>query len=240
MFYKVETHMHTSEVSTCAPDSAEKLVRGFIAAGYDAVIVTDHNADARRDMQGKPWEEIVRLQAKGYQAALRAAEGSPLKVFFAIELSLPRGEDYLVYGITPEQLLAQPELRGISLEDLSCLCRDRGYLLVRAHPFRHASYIPPNPTIRADLVDAVEVVNGRWDDPDNENPDVFAWAREHPRLHRTCGTDIHEARFCGTAGVALREPMRSVAQFMAAVRADEHCLIIDGRVCDLEGNIVED
>ena len=101
MFYKLETHLHTSQVSNCAPDSAEMMVEAFVKAGYYGIIVTDHFVTDRRDSKGKSWEELVELQQKGYKAAVKAAEGTGLKVFFAWEMSRDRGEDYLTYGLTP-------------------------------------------------------------------------------------------------------------------------------------------
>ena len=40
--YKIETHMHTKYSSKCGWLDAQTLAEGYKAAGYDAVIVTDH------------------------------------------------------------------------------------------------------------------------------------------------------------------------------------------------------
>ena len=39
---KTELHAPTSETSPCANISARKLVEMYEAAGYDAVVITDH------------------------------------------------------------------------------------------------------------------------------------------------------------------------------------------------------
>lgn len=239
MFYKIETHMHTSEVSACAPDSAQLLVEGFVKAGYDAVIVTDHFVTDRRDSAGKPWAELVDFQQRGYRAAVKAAEGTGLKVFFGWEMSRDRGEDYLTYGLTPEFLLAHPELPSLSTREYCRVCREAGGMVIRAHPFRQCSYIPPNPTIDETIVDGIEVSNSRWGAKDNDNPRVLEWARQHPHVPRTSGTDIHLAKNCGVSGIALTEPMTSLAQFMQAVRECKNYLIIDGVVCDWDAVPVE-
>ena len=238
--YKVETHLHTSQVSQCAPDSAEQMVGAFLRAGFDAIIVTDHFVLDRDDTAGKTWEELVELQQKGYKAAVEAAEGTSLKVFFAWEMSCARGEDYLTYCLGPDFLLAHPELPSLDTRAYCALCRTSGGFVIRAHPYRHCSYIPSNPTIDETIVDGIEVVNGAWNDKDNENAQVMAWAKAHPEVPRTSGTDIHRTEFCGTSGVALREPLTDLRQYAEAVKARRNYLIIDGRVCDQDGVPLED
>ena len=42
MFYKYETHLHTSEVSKCARSTGAEMARAFNKAGYAGIFVTDH------------------------------------------------------------------------------------------------------------------------------------------------------------------------------------------------------
>ena len=238
MFYKVETHLHTNQVSQCATDSAEMMVEAFVKAGYYAIIVTDHYIMDRNDVQGKCWGELVELQQKGHRAAVEAAKGTGLKVFFAWEMSRARGEDYLTYCLTPEFLLAHPELPSLSTKEYCRVCHEAGGFIIRAHPYRHASYIPPNPSIDETIVDGIEVVNGAWNDKDNENAQVFDWAMKHPDVPRTSGTDIHEISFCGTSGVALTVPIDDLRQYADEVRNRRNYLIIDGIICDQNGKQV--
>ena len=39
---QLETHLHTSEVSQCGRIPAREMIRRYHAAGYGAVVVTDH------------------------------------------------------------------------------------------------------------------------------------------------------------------------------------------------------
>lgn len=240
MYYKIETHLHTSQVSQCAPDSAEMLVEAFVKAGYDAIIVTDHFVTDRDDIAGKSWEELVQLQQKGYLAAVKAAEGTGLKVFFSWEMSRARGEDYLTYGLTPQFLLEHPELPSLTTQEYCRVCREAGGFIIRAHPYRQCSYILSNPTIDETIVDGIEMVNGAWNDRSNNNAQVFEWAMAHPHVPRSSGTDIHTVSFCGTSGIALTQPLTSLEQFAQAIRDRINFLIIDGKVCDQNGVAVED
>ena len=239
MFYKLETHLHTSQVSNCAPDSAEMMVEAFVKAGYYGIIVTDHFVTDRRDSKGKSWEELVELQQKGYKAAVKAAEGTGLKVFFAWEMSRDRGENYLTYGLTPEFLLAHPELPSLSTEEYCRVCREAGGFVIRAHPFRQCFYIPPNPTIDPDIVDGIEVSNSLWGHPDNHNAEVLEWAKQHPEMPRTAGTDIHKIEACGRSGVALTRPIESLAEYIDEIRNRRNYLIIDGVICNQDCEPVE-
>ena len=40
--YKIEPHLHTTHVSRCGRLEAKEIVAGYKAAGYSALIVTDH------------------------------------------------------------------------------------------------------------------------------------------------------------------------------------------------------
>lgn len=40
--YKIETHLHTARCSHCGRLSAREIVEGYKAAGYSALVVTDH------------------------------------------------------------------------------------------------------------------------------------------------------------------------------------------------------
>ena len=40
--YKIEPHLHTKHTSKCGWMTAQELIDGYKAAGYDAIIVTDH------------------------------------------------------------------------------------------------------------------------------------------------------------------------------------------------------
>lgn len=237
MLYRYETHLHTSEVSACASSSAEAQVAAFAAAGYAGIIVTDHFITENHAVpEDWPWARKMRFLYSGYEAAARAGERAGLDVFFAWEMPMPRAEDYLTYNLPLSFLLAHPELPELSLAAYSHLVRGAGGLLVRAHPYRQAHYIPPDPAVDAALIDGVEVNNGRRDDPEQNNERAWAFARAHPGLVRTSGTDIHEATHAGTAGMAFPRRYGSMQALADAMRAGEGRLVIDGAMYDREGN----
>lgn len=40
--FTIETHLHTAQGSACAVSTGEEMARAHKAAGYDAIILTDH------------------------------------------------------------------------------------------------------------------------------------------------------------------------------------------------------
>lgn len=69
---KVDTHVHTCEVSRCGHVPGAEMARLYIQAGYDAILITDHFILPEVAESGKTPEETVEAQMRGYRAALEA------------------------------------------------------------------------------------------------------------------------------------------------------------------------
>jgi predicted metal-dependent phosphoesterase TrpH len=119
---KVDLHLHTSERSFCAVATASQQLQAAVQAGLGAVAVTDHEQLVEPALRHE-WHERF----------------APLLVLPGIEISL--AEDILVIGVEDPQL----ETRIWDWPDLHGFVRERGGLLIVAHPFRY------RPEIRLDL-----------------------------------------------------------------------------------------
>lgn len=111
---KIDLHIHTSERSHCAVVHAEDQIRAAIAAGLDAIAITDH-------------DRLV-------PAALRrqwAAKYPDLRILPGIEISLT--EDILVVGLDDLRLEQEPW----TWPQLHGYVRGREGVLIVAHPFRY-------------------------------------------------------------------------------------------------------
>ena len=241
MFYKYETHLHTSEASKCGSNTGAEMARAYKEAGYAGIFVTDHflngNTCIPRDIS---WEEQVELFVKGYENAHREGEKIGLDVFFGWEfLNNPYGSEFLTYNLDKEFLLAHPGIDTMPIDEYARLVRSSGGLLIQAHPYRTASYILYDPDPKVDMVDGFEVNNNYSDTPHNHNHLTWELARAYPNLIRTTGTDIHSVNNVGICGVAFKFRIESSQHYVDALRAGEYYLIIDGKVADREGNIVE-
>jgi len=130
---KIDLHVHTMERSPCAHASEDEQIQAAIAAGLDALFITDH------------WTLVspARLAELNHRYA-------PFRIFGGIEVTAD-GEDLLVLGIR-ERILETREWR---YPDLHGFVRERGGFLILAHPFRYSPAI--NFDLQACPPDAIEL-----------------------------------------------------------------------------------
>lgn len=212
--WKYDTHAHTSESSKCGQSSAEDMIRAYFALGYDGVFVADHFFNGNTLVpKNLPWEDRVRLLMKGFRAAKRAGDFYGIGVFFAFEVSC-QGNDFLIYGLGEDWLLAHPDSDRIPIKEFLTLARADGGFVVHAHPFREDPHVPLIRLI-PDVTDAVEVLNA------NRKPIQNArakWYAESYGLPVTAGSDAHHPCMIKDGGVLTREPIRSAADYAAMVK----------------------
>ncbi len=115
---KIDLHIHTRERSFCAGATAEEQIEAALCAGLDAIAITDHERLVPREMR---------------QLWLDKYPG--IRILPGIELSL--AEDILVVGLEEPRL----EEDVWTWPELHRFVRERGGLLVVAHPFRYQSLI---------------------------------------------------------------------------------------------------
>ena len=215
MGYKIETHLHTPVISPCGVLTPQELVEGYLKAGFSAITVTEHfHADAFRHAGIDPaGEGTFQAFLEGYRQVCRAAEGTPLRVFYGAELRFRGcGNDYLLYGF-PHELLAKPEeVWAMGIVRFSELAREAGALLIQAHPYR-AYCLPVDPY----LIDGVEGVN-RHDVHANRNDLAVAYGRRYG-LRITGGSDCHHPADVGRGGIEaewLPEDSMDLARLLRA------------------------
>ena len=218
MMYRYETHMHTCQSSACGKSTGAEHARRYKELGYDGIFITDHffrgNCAVPRDL---PWEEWVRRFCKGYEDAKAEGDRIGLQVFFAWEESID-GDDWLVYGLPPEWLLAHPEIARCTRQEQLTLAHADGGCVVQAHPFRQRDYIR-RILLGPQFCDAAEVANQGNQPLD----DVCAlrYARTYG-LHMTCGSDNHlSAPDRQPWGVAFEHRITCPADYVRAIRTRE-------------------
>ncbi len=188
MEYMFEIHCHTAESSPCARESAASTVRAYKSHGYDGIVVTDHFVIGGTHTE--PWAEKCAKQQAGYYAARAEGEKQGITVIYGAELTVYpyRGNDFLVYGLTPEWFYGHSELNKMTLNQVISTVRANGGFVSHAHPFRQADYIETI-TLIPDNIDAVEI-NANRTDFENARAVEYAAAYSKPL---TAGTDNHIA-----------------------------------------------
>ncbi len=187
--YRYETHMHTSEGSACGVSTGREQALRYKEAGFTGMVVTDHFFNGNCAIpKGLSWEERVERFCLGYENAKKAGEEIGLDVFFGWEANY-RGTEFLIYGLDKAFLLDHPEMEFWTVEEQYEKVKAAGGVVVQAHPFRDAIYIPAI-HLYPYACDAVEGMNRANRFPCNAYG--VHYAREH-HLPMTAGSDCHIA-----------------------------------------------
>lgn len=218
--YRLEMHAHTAGVSACAHITPAGLVARLADAGYHGVVVTNHvNDQTFRDMPDAPWRDKAARVYSGYADTLRAARGE-IDVLFGCEINLAGApNDYLVYGLTLERLIALGDPRGYDVKTLCARAHEAGMLVYQAHPMRFGSRLV-NP---ADGLDGLEVFNGNRNHQ-SHNGFAAMWAKEMA-LRAISGSDFHDDVFVLNGGIETRERVRDNDQLLGALTRGDYRLI---------------
>ena len=163
--YFYELHLHTSETSRCGQSTAREMVAAYKEKGFTGLIVTDHFVNGYSwSAFPETWKEKMDAFVKGYYAAKEAGDKMGMKVYFGVEYTTdrPAGEDYLALGLKPEHLYKEfVDCDQWTIEQFIDQVHALGGIVVRAHPYRVASYMLKKAQERPGLPnDAVEVFNG--------------------------------------------------------------------------------
>lgn len=216
MSYCYETHLHTKEASACARSYGAQYIAVYKRLGYSGMCVTDHflNGNTAID-RSLGWEEQITGFCLGYERAKAEGDRQGLSVFFGWEHAFD-GDEFLIYGLGKEWLLAHSEMMGWDQHTLFERVDRDGGLMIQAHPFRERPYIREI-ALHPYSCHGAEVINGQNEQAFNLRAE--AYARTYA-LTPTCGGDIHSIEEATTLSQAMvfEEPLRTVHDFVDAVK----------------------
>jgi len=225
MPFLYETHMHTCQGSACGKSTGREQARFYRDSGFTGIIVTDHffggNTAVDRTL---PWVDRIDLFRRGYEDAREEGEKIGLDVFFGLEQNFA-GDEYLIYGLSPEYLAAHPEMekwtRRQQLEEV----HRAGGCVIQAHPFRMRYYMD---RIRLGLLfcDGIEAANAG-----NEPlQDARAWRYGlEKHLVMTAGSDNHHSPADRLYGVELEKRLTSIDDYVKIIKGRNRMkLYVDG------------
>ncbi len=213
--YAYELHLHTGEFGWCAKVPAATIVATYEALGYAGIVVTNHYFDhGFEHMPETTWAGKIDNYLRGYEAARAAVSREDFDVLLGLEIRFSENlNDYLVYGVNKEQLIAYPELYKYSPEDFRLLADELGWVFIQAHPYRKGCEV-----IAADSLHGVEVYNMN-PRHDSRNDLALNFAKEN-NLLATAGSDYHQIGDEARAAVSFTERIRSSSELAAILRAD--------------------
>jgi hypothetical protein len=193
---KFDHHVHTTRYSPDSDIHPHELVEAAIAAGLDGVVITEHDAQWQPD-------ELADL----------ARQANGLVVLSGVEVSAREGH-FLVYGL--------PDLNGIEvgirLGDLIAVADGRGAAVVAAHPFRWDQDFEAIAAEHGRGLAGVELVSN------NVTPETRSLTSRLAKrlgLPTTGSSDGHQAGVVGCYRTEFPGPIRTMAEFVAALKRGE-------------------
>lgn len=214
--YKYDAHVHTKEASCCGWVKAADVVKYYINAGFDGIIITDHYKRETFESFGKSnWDKKIDLFMSGYYNALKAAKDKNFDVLFGMEITFDDSfNDFLVYGIDEEFLRIYPMLYKLNLKAFKNMINNTNVLIYQAHPFR-----PLMTREDPQLLDGIEVINGN-ERHDAQNDVAYKFAVSN-NLKQIAGSDFHRPKDEGHAGILLNEKVSTINQLVDILKRQE-------------------
>lgn len=195
--FRIEMHAHTSPASKCADFTPEEVIQKYKNVGYHAVTITNHFLGCHYDMTKK---EYLEMFFDNFDRAVKEGEKHSIRVYLAAELRFHKENqfnDYLLYGVTKEDLIEIYDKMETSLEEFVTKHKKDYQLIIQAHPYR--DNMTPMPS---EFLDGYEGFNLH---PDHNPRFAFAVkkANESGKIN-LAGTDFHHLNHEGLAAMRFR------------------------------------
>ena len=231
--YLYETHCHTVEASACGISTAVEMAKAHKETGYAGMIITNHNWGGNTSVdRSLHWTKWVDDFFAPYYLAKEWADKNDFQVFYGYEAGYD-GTEFLIYGLSIEWMKNHPELRDASIEEQFSIVHAGGGIVIHAHPFREAPFIPEI-RLYPDYVDGVEAINAMHSSPFRNdsryikkyNDLAIQYVEEHDFVV-TAGSDTHCTDLIG-GGTAFRTKLNSIEDFCNRILSGKDYAITDG------------
>ncbi|MBQ6164680.1 MAG: hypothetical protein IJK23_09415 [Clostridia bacterium] len=212
---RIELHAHTQPASGCGRVPGDQVAKNYKAAGYDAVVITNHFSRGTLIDYYQPSckAESIEKYLADYYLAKRTGDDIGLKVFLGAEIRFEKtgGNDYLLYGMDEALIDAAFDYIDATPQEFYTRGKDPRTLFIQAHPFRDdMTQLPP------EFLDGFEVFNMH----PGHNPRIALAERYANEKHislKTIGTDYHYTGYenlCAARFPALPEDSFELAEMI--------------------------
>ena len=216
--FKTELHCHSLDISQCARVSTTDIIERYTNGGYNTLVLSNHFTLDTMKNKANGWEDFVEKFVGAYEKLKAEAQGK-LNILLGAELRFNQNSnDYLLFGITKNFLLAHPEIFDLNPEKLYPILKENNILIIQAHPFRNGMTV-----IRPCFLDGVEVFNGHMGH-DSRNEIADAWADKFG-LIKTSGTDFHYKDVPTNAGILTENEIVSMEQLVEVLKSGNYTLV---------------
>ena len=215
-----DLHVHSKGGSACGISSVDDMIKRYKEIGVTGFALTNHflhgNTGVDRSLS---WQEYVKEYARSYYEALDIAQKLDFDLLFGIEEGYGGAKEILVYGISPELLIANPQLKTKDIAVWSEFVRENDGFIAYAHPFRVRDYIT-DPYAMPDLsfVDGIEIYNHGNSFEDNE---LAVTTFKTSGKVFIAGGDKHSTNFSQTYGIRTNQRLKTTEQLAAALKNNQ-------------------
>ncbi len=180
----IDMHAHTSGISECCLGDTETVIKVAKENGIDGIVLTNHYQKSYLK-NGSP-AEFAKRYTDEYRMAKRLGDEIDVTVIYGMEVTMHRHDNshLLIYGLDESFTEEFPEVYDMTQDELYNLVKERGGLLIQAHPFRKG-YYPLDPR----FLDGYELSCHPWYYT-SAYDDVMALVLKHSAL-LTTGADYH-------------------------------------------------
>ncbi len=219
---RAELHAHTKPVSGCSDIPPRDAVRTFHNDGYDAMAITNHFSINKR------WtnkEDYLEAYKHDFLEALDEGEKLGMTIYLGAELRFSKqsDNDYLLFGITLDDLDKIYDYLDKDLETFVRECKTETMVLLQAHPFRDDMIL-----MDTDLLDGVEAFNMH----PNHNSRVavaYYYAKEHGKI-ATIGSDYHHVGHDNLAATRFSTLPKDSLELAEELRKNDFIYEISGNL----------
>ncbi len=222
--YTTELHAHTSPVSNCGKLTAAFDARLYAKLGCNTLTITNH-MDADKYTRFPNPRDLAEFYLSDYYKAKEAAKDTGMCVALGVEIRfVGTTNDYLIYGISPEDIEEIATYLPRSIEDFYKGFKNDKNVIIHAHPFRNNMERTP-----LGFVDGIESLN-LHPSPNSRIGLATRFARDNDLLV-TAGSDFHDPDRMAMGLMRTKSQMRDSFDIAEAIKSRDV-------VFDMSGHIV--
>ena len=217
-YYRTELHAHSKPASSCSEVEVKQLVELYKNKGYDSIVLTNHFTP---QLKGETVREKVDRYLEDYYKCTEEGKCCGVNIILGAEIRfVQNNNDYLIYGILPEDLVEIYKLLPYGIDNFYKEFKKDNNIIIQAHPFRdHMESV--NPT----SLDGIEVFNMH----PNHNARIGFAARyaNDNNIIAICGTDFHHVGHEGLCGILTENALTDSFDVVRVLKNKKYCMFID-------------
>ena len=221
-----DMHVHSAKGSPCASITSEEIAMKYKEKGFDGIVLTNHLSMWSMVNHHKlEYPDFCKLIYEAYTEVKEFGDKAGLTVLFGQELKLDctGNNDYLVYGVTYEQMVDYGNMMLWTPAQLNEISKKDGFLVYQAHPFRdHMKIVNPTDLYGLEVFNGGHSTDNPWEDQRNDIANL--WADKYG-LRKIAGSDCHTLDKVGMAGVKFMQEIKNNADLLSALKDNNYYLV---------------